>query len=812
MSDKPSPKVLIVDDMLDVRETVAGLLSDAGYFVKTAASGAAAIHILEKEVFDFIVIDIRLEGHDDDDESGVELGNVIRKVGVDSKIIFVTGKKVKGTHFISGYESGVIDYIEKSNDWVNALIETIEKNFIKFDVFLCHNSEDKPTVKKIGEDLKNRGLKPWLDEWELVPGLPWQRLLEKQIQEIGAAAVFVGSSGVGPWQELEIEGMLQEFVRRGLPVIPVLLPNAPTMTQLPVFLRTMTWVDFRDGTDEASLERLIWGVTGKKSDLPSLSDESVSSFELKPASLHEVFCTTGLPDFTYIEPSIYRDVESDILQPGKHVLIVGPSGSGKTCLLTRILEGLNWVEGEDYLLISCLDEDSQKNVSGVLEDALNGTIKIPVILDDFHVLNTEIRMRLGKKLKQLSDKVFKERKASTTFILLGISTSPQALLFTSPDLSRRLGIYRMPPPQPSDLHGLIERGERKLTVEFSNSDRIVEDSKNSFFICQYLCSRICIDEGVSHTMDVLKPLNYRIEDVRQHLVQQLSEQYKPFLMSFVQNSGFKKAQWLPFIAIIVLISNVPNFEFTIAEIASRSGDLGKAINAVKARIAQAILSYGLDGSMGSILHYEENAEVLSIQDPIFRYYLNHMDIDGFIQSLGLSEEERENIFGFINGTKVLQPDRGSVQQEESERTDIFISYSHKNRVWLEKLQTHLRPFTRNKDISLWVDTQIQAGMKWRSEIDKAIAAAKVAILLVSPEFLASDFIAENELPPLLKSAKQKGLTIIWIPISYSLYAETEIAEFQAAHDPSTPLDSLENTEVNKALVNISIQIRDAFKA
>jgi len=60
-----------------------------------------------------------------------------------------------------------------------------------FDVFLCHNGEDKASVKKIAEELKERGILPWLDEWELPPGRPWQPLLEKQIEKIKSAAVFV---------------------------------------------------------------------------------------------------------------------------------------------------------------------------------------------------------------------------------------------------------------------------------------------------------------------------------------------------------------------------------------------------------------------------------------------------------------------------------------------------------------------------------------------------------------------------------------------------------------------------------------------
>lgn len=132
-----------------------------------------------------------------------------------------------------------------------------------YDVFLCHNSDDKQAVKQIGEQLKKQGILPWLDEWELRPGLPWQRSLEQQIEKIKSAAVFVGKDGIGPWQQMEIEAFLREFVNRGCPVIPVLLADAPHQPSLPPFLRGMTWVDFRKQEPEP-MSRLIWGITGKR--------------------------------------------------------------------------------------------------------------------------------------------------------------------------------------------------------------------------------------------------------------------------------------------------------------------------------------------------------------------------------------------------------------------------------------------------------------------------------------------------------------------------------------------------------------------
>jgi nucleotide-binding universal stress UspA family protein len=133
----------------------------------------------------------------------------------------------------------------------------------EFDVFLCHNWADKPAVKKIARQLRERGILPWLDEWELRPGQPWQPILEQQISQIKSAAVFVGSSGLGPWQEQEIQGLLREFASRRCPVIPVLLSDAPAKPKLPLFLSAMTWVDFRL-SDPDPIERLVWGITGAR--------------------------------------------------------------------------------------------------------------------------------------------------------------------------------------------------------------------------------------------------------------------------------------------------------------------------------------------------------------------------------------------------------------------------------------------------------------------------------------------------------------------------------------------------------------------
>lgn len=133
-----------------------------------------------------------------------------------------------------------------------------------FDIFLSYNSQDRAAVREIYRDLRQRGLRPWLDEEELVPGHPWQEGLEAVIGTIRAASVLIGKDGLGPWEDRELRAFLEEFVRRRVPIIPVLLPEAPEKPELPIFLRAFKWVDMRPGINKSQLDLLVWGITGIK--------------------------------------------------------------------------------------------------------------------------------------------------------------------------------------------------------------------------------------------------------------------------------------------------------------------------------------------------------------------------------------------------------------------------------------------------------------------------------------------------------------------------------------------------------------------
>ena len=123
-----------------------------------------------------------------------------------------------------------------------------------YDVFLSHNSKDKPAVETIAHNLQaTYGLKCWLDKWNLVPGEPWQEALEDALDDCQTVAVFVGPNTVSPWENEEMRSALEVRVHdKTRRVVPVLLPGAPDNRdlKLPRFLTRLTWVDFRAGLDD----------------------------------------------------------------------------------------------------------------------------------------------------------------------------------------------------------------------------------------------------------------------------------------------------------------------------------------------------------------------------------------------------------------------------------------------------------------------------------------------------------------------------------------------------------------------------------
>jgi hypothetical protein len=174
--------------------------------------------------------------------------------------------------------------------------------------------------------------------------------------------------------------------------------------------------------------------------------------------------------------------------------------------------------------------------------------------------------------------------------------------------------------------------------------------------------------------------------------------------------------------------------------------------------------------------------------------------------------------GFVDDSEPTNAEEAPVTSDESgidpigmtrDAPGIFISYSHKDRKFLDHLRIHLKPLERIAVLNAWSDQQIAPGSEWAKEIQKALAHAKVAVLLVSPSFLASDFIHNQELAPLLAKAGRGHVKILWIPVRACSFEATSLRKYQAAIPPERPLAEMKANR-DKAWVTICDEIKKAL--
>ncbi|AUB84347.1 toll/interleukin-1 receptor domain-containing protein [Candidatus Thiodictyon syntrophicum] len=216
--------------------------------------------------------------------------------------------------------------------WLSAAISGIKPGpslrvfAMDFDAFLSHHSADKPLIRELRRRLQAQDLRVWLDEDDLRPGQRWQDGLAAGILASASVLVCIGGSGIGPWEDEEMQVALDLAAHEQRPVIPVLLPGAPERPAISLFLKNRTWVDLRAGIDTEGIGRLVWGITG---DRPGAA--------LRAAPDRRFQLPADLPDFT--GRTLDRDWLERHLAAGRSVAIcalAGQGGLGKTALAVHV--------------------------------------------------------------------------------------------------------------------------------------------------------------------------------------------------------------------------------------------------------------------------------------------------------------------------------------------------------------------------------------------------------------------------------------------------------------------------------------------
>ena len=141
------------------------------------------------------------------------------------------------------------------------------------------------------------------------------------------------------------------------------------------------------------------------------------------------------------------------------------------------------------------------------------------------------------------------------------------------------------------------------------------------------------------------------------------------------------------------------------------------------------------------------------------------------------------------------------------RPTVFISYSHKDESWKDRVVKQLRVLERHLEV--WDDRQIDAGDDWQSKIEMAMANAQAAVLLISADFLNSRFISGIEVPELLVRRQNNGLRLIPVIVHPCPWTTIPwLSETQGRPKNGKPLDSFTKSKAEQHLSDLALEIRD----
>jgi hypothetical protein len=136
---------------------------------------------------------------------------------------------------------------------------------------------------------------------------------------------------------------------------------------------------------------------------------------------------------------------------------------------------------------------------------------------------------------------------------------------------------------------------------------------------------------------------------------------------------------------------------------------------------------------------------------------------------------------------------------------VFVSYSHRDEQYLRKLEVSLAGLQRNKLISIWHDSKILPGQEWGREIDENLNTADIVLLLVSPDFLASDFVYSHEMTRSLERHHAGSATVVPIILRPADWQNTPLGSLQALPSNGRPVSIWGNRD--EAWLNVAQGLR-----
>jgi hypothetical protein len=675
----------------------------------------------------------------------------------------------------------------------------------KLNIFISYSSRDSRYLDELRVHLKQlervKPIRIWYDA-EITPGQSWDNQILKELDKADIIIFLVSASFLASdyVYEVEMKKALEKAEKNEVRIIPIILTEClwqesplAKFQVLPVDGKAV-YSSRRKDSDEAwyqvvdklryllpEIEENKTIIVGNKNviigDIKSggniiIGDKYIEPDNVSKFSINEVFPLSGVPKITFVEPVDFKRLISSIKHVGRGLVIEGPSGIGKTTALKRAIGKLN-LGAKDFTYLSARNPNHIESISN-LPRAHKGIVAI----DDFHRLEETQKKQVSDYLKYLADTETENKK----LIVIGIPNTGNKLISFGYDLAGRIDVFELVKVKNDKIEELISKGEKALNVKFAKKSEYISAANGSLNIAQFICHYSAINQDIFETVYQPILIETNFSDIIQIVKNVLRPKFEDFVFSFTQLGGIKDRTCIRLLHEIALSENG---SIILNRLIETRPELSNGIGKLKRdKLIESIVE--TNSKNKSFIYYDKTTTEVVIDDPQLIFYLNYTSEAQLAELVGKTQE-------VIKGK-------------------IFVSYSHKDKEYLDRIMVHLKPLIRDEDIDIWVDTRIRPGQKWNKEIQKALESAKIAILIVSADFIASDYITEKELPTLIKSSHDDGTIIIPLFLKpANLNRFINITQYQGVNTPDNLIIEMSESEKEKIFVKLSQEIEKYYR-
>jgi len=398
--------------------------------------------------------------------------------------------------------------------------------------------------------------------------------------------------------------------------------------------------------------------------------------------LEDVFKKSGLPTYTFVKPLEYNNIIVALRTKGRCIVIEGPSGIGKTTSIQKAVEELNL--NKTVFKLSARKSEDREYIQMLPEMKDIGT----VIVDDFHILTDDLKSSIADYMKVLAD----EERENDKLILIGINKAGDSLIRLAADLNNRIDTIKFEQNPDEKIEHLIIQGEESLNIEFNNKKEIIELSKGSFHIAQYLCSEICTFAGQLENSDSKKAIEISLEVIKQKVLDEFARTFYNKAKSFSTGTRLRREGRAPYLHLLYWLSQSSDWTIQLDDIMRVYPDHKISLTQIadKGHLEALIRD---DKSIQDVIHYDSNSRILTVEDPKFMFYIRNLLWSKFSKQIGYMgfafTSKYDFALSFAGENRELAEKINIVLLEN--QISVFYDKNEQSRILAENVEDYLAP-------------------------------------------------------------------------------------------------------------------------